>query len=205
MSSMLSYQPNPSRQVRSPERAHDRVCDVTDNMWERLLDDRHEDRRLDQDASDEIFEAEVKPWMRDLRKKKQEQIGTRLVDRKWQQANNSGNRRYIAGMKRKRQKVRHDVLPHFSLFFCSSHSFAHFSHFLARFSHCLPRFSPSPFSLFCAACGAHTEPDRREEDLRGKHFSTSSLLFLSTTSIQSSGRFLCFQHLILNFLCFLRF
>ena len=119
MSSMLSYQPNPSRQVRSPERAHDRVCDVTDNMWERLLDDRHEDRRLDQDASDEIFEAEVKPWMRDLRKKKQEQIGTRLVDRKWQQANNSGNRRYIAGMKRKRQKVRHDVLPHFSLFFCS--------------------------------------------------------------------------------------
>ena len=37
---MLSYQPNPSRQVRSPERAHDRVCDVTYNMWERLLDDQ---------------------------------------------------------------------------------------------------------------------------------------------------------------------
>ena len=101
---MLSYQANPSKQVRSPTRSQDRVCDVTDNMWEQLLDDHHETRRLDQEYMDEVFEAEVKPWMRDLNRKKDRQIGTRLVDRKWQQASNSGNRRYIAGMKRKQQK-----------------------------------------------------------------------------------------------------
>ena len=71
-------------------------CESAQAPWEDMLAERRSERREDEAASAACWEAEVKPWFRDLERKQSEQIGVRIADASWQEAHKQENRDYIA-------------------------------------------------------------------------------------------------------------
>ena len=84
-------------------------CPSAQANWEDLLAERRSERREDEAASAACWEAEVKPWFRDLERKQSEQIGVRIADASWQEAHKQENRDYIAWMRR-RHRARDDLI-----------------------------------------------------------------------------------------------
>jgi hypothetical protein len=91
---------SPSRRRRQQPR----VCDAADARWSHELAVRHQDRELDAEQTESVFAEQVRPWLQDLEQKRAAQVGTRLVDVKWQKHVKQRNRQYIGSVRRKHRE-----------------------------------------------------------------------------------------------------